>query len=110
MLDSLISPGLWVCYVLLGLALVASVGMPLVNAIKHPADLLKSVIGIIAIVVLFGVAYAMSDDTVSARYASMGGDALGSKLIGAGLITFYVALFIAAILAIVSLVRDIINN
>jgi hypothetical protein len=40
----------------------------------------------------------------------MGGDALGSKLIGAGLITFYVALLIAAVLAVVSLVRDIINN
>ncbi|MFM7487596.1 MAG: hypothetical protein ACKOC0_02800 [Cytophagales bacterium] len=110
MLHSLISPGLWICYILLIVALVASVGMPLLNAIKHPADLVKSLIGVVGLVVVFGIAYAISDDAVTAKYASMGGNKLGSKLIGAGLITFYVALLVATALAVISLVRDIINN
>ena len=110
MSESLISPGLYFCYALIGIALAASVLMPLINAIKHPADFIKSVVGIVLLAVLFGVAYALSGSEVSTKYAAMGGTAVGSKLIGAGLILFYITLIVSAVLAIVSLVRDIISN
>ncbi|MFM7431043.1 MAG: hypothetical protein ACKO1F_14255 [Flammeovirgaceae bacterium] len=110
MSDSLITPGLYICYALFIIALLAAVLMPLLNAIKHPADLVKSLIGVVLLVALFGVSYALSGSEVTAKYTALGVNASSSKLIGAGMIMFYVTLIVAAILAIVSMVRDITGN
>lgn len=108
--DTLIGPGLVVVYIFLGLAILSSVGMPIISAIKNPAGLLKSLIGVVGLAVLFVVAYAISGSEVTTKMAAYGIIPSDSKLIGAGLIMFYVALLVAALLAIASLVRDIINN
>ena len=108
--EALIMPGLWVVTIFIGIAILTSVGMPLINAIKNPAGLVKSLIGVIALVVLFVISYALSGSEVTAKMAAYGIDPSSSKMIGAGMILFYVALLIAALLAIGSLVRDIINN
>ncbi len=107
---SLISPGLIVCYAFMGVAILTSVGMPILNAIKNPAGLVKSLIGVVGLVVLFGVSYALSGSEVSVKYAAYGVDAASSKMIGAGMIMFYIILIGAAILAIVSLIKDIITG
>jgi hypothetical protein len=107
---SLISPGLVACYIFLGLAIVTSIGMPIINAIKNPVGLVKSLIGIVGLVVLFGVAYALSGDEVSVKMAAYGTTASSSKMIGAGMIMFYFILLGAALLAIVSMIKDIISG
>ncbi len=109
-LYSLIGPGLVICYIFVGLALISSIGMPIFNAIKNPAGLVRSLIGVVGLVVLFVISYAISDSEVTSKMAAYGIDQSSSKLIGAGLIMFYFALIVAAILAAASLVRDIINN
>jgi hypothetical protein len=110
LLVSLIGPGLVIGYIFLGVAVISSIGMPIISAIKNPAGLIKSLIGVVGLVVLFVVAYALSGSEVTTKMSAYGVDAASSKLIGAGLIMFYVALLIAAVLAVLSLVRDIINN
>ncbi len=89
--------GLYIAYVLFFVALGSAIVLPLINAIKNPAGLLKSLLGVGALVVLFVVSYALSGDEVSAKAASLGVDAGGSKLIGAGLILFYVVFVISAL-------------
>jgi hypothetical protein len=110
LLYSLISPGLVVCYVLLGLTIVASVVMPMINAIKNPQGLIKALIGIVGLVVLFGISYALSGSEVSAKAAALGTTAASSKMIGAGMILFYIVLLTSAVLAIYSLIKDIISG
>ena len=110
LIESAISPGLIVCYVFLIGAIVTSIGMPILNMIKHPEGLVKSLIGVVGLIVLFGVSYALSGAEVSAKATAMGVDASGSKMIGAGMIMFYIILGVSAVLAIYSLVKDIITG
>jgi hypothetical protein len=110
LLITLISPGLIFCYILLGVALITSIGMPLINAIKNPKDLIKALIGIVGLIVLFGLSYSLSGSEVSVKAAAVGTTAASSKLIGAGLMLFYIVLLTSAVLAIYSLIKDIITG
>jgi uncharacterized membrane protein YqjE len=110
LLYSLISPGLIVCYIFFGITLVVSVGMPIINAIKNPQGLVKALAGIVGLVILFAISYAFSGSEVSLKAAALGTTADSSRLIGAGMILFYFVLSISVILAIYSLVKDIITG
>lgn len=92
--------GLIIMYILLGIAIVTAVVLPLVNALKEPKSLLQSLIGVGVIVGLFFIAYAISGNEVTAKYQIYGVSAGTSKLIGAGLISFYV-LFVVSLLGII---------
>jgi hypothetical protein len=89
--------GIYLSYVFVGVALVAAVVLPLVNALKHPAGLVKSLMGVGGLVVLFIIAYSLSGSEVSAKAIAMGVDDAGSKMIGAGLILFYFVLVVATV-------------
>ncbi|MCA6380119.1 MAG: hypothetical protein IM606_07240 [Cytophagales bacterium] len=110
LIETLVSPGLIICYIFFGVALVASIGMPLVNAIKNPAGLMKALIGVVGLVVIFAVSYGISGSEVTAKAVSYGVDASSTRLIGAGMITFYIFLICSMVLAIYSLVKDIITG
>lgn len=84
--------GLYVLYALLGIAIATAIIFPIINSIKDPAALLKIGIGIGVFVVLFGISYALADSKVSLKTAAAGIDASSSRLIGAGLIMFYITL------------------
>jgi hypothetical protein len=89
--------GLYISFILLAVATASAVLMPLLNAIKHPAGLVKSLIGVGGLVVLFIVAYSVSGSELSAKAVALGVDESGSKLIGAGLILFYLVFVISVI-------------
>jgi uncharacterized membrane protein YtjA (UPF0391 family) len=57
-------------------------------------------IGIGVILLLFGVSYAMSGSEVDLKAAALGVTETSSKLIGAGLIMFYITL-VLSILALI---------
>ncbi len=61
---------LYVGYFLVIIGVVAAVLLPLVNSLGNPGSLMKSGIAVIALLVVFGVAYAISDNEVSARFAA----------------------------------------
>lgn len=88
--------GIYIVYLFFGVALVTAVVLPLINAIKHPAGLVKSLMGVGALVILFIITYSVSGSEVSSKAAAMGIDASGSKFIGAGLILFYSVFVLAA--------------
>ena len=87
--------GLYTFYVLLAIAVIGAIIFPIINAIKSPKTLVRSLIGIGALLALFGVSYAMSDSHLSQTSAAMVTPTAG-KLISAGLIMFYITLFLAA--------------
>jgi hypothetical protein len=89
--------GLYIAYVLGIVAIGAAVVLPLINAIKAPAGLMKSLAGVGGLVVIFIIAYALSGDEVSTKAAAAGVDASSSKLIGAGLTMFYIVMIVSVI-------------
>ncbi|GAB1446944.1 MAG: hypothetical protein KF860_16780 [Cyclobacteriaceae bacterium] len=92
--------GLYLGYGLLLVGLAAAIILPLVSALKAPKELLKSAMGVGALLVLFLIAYGLSGAEVTAKYTSLGVGESSSKLIGAGLTMFYFV-FIIALLGIV---------
>lgn len=87
--------GLYLGYAVLLVAVGAAIIFPLINAIKTPANLLKSLAGVGALVVVFVISYMLSGSEVAVKAAASGIDASSSKLIGAGLITFYIVLVLS---------------
>lgn len=87
--------GLYIGYTLLIVAVLAAVALPLIKAVQSPAELLKSLYSVVALLVIFGIAYAISGSGVRPNWTVVGIGEGTSKLIGAGLITFYIVVVIA---------------
>lgn len=61
---------LYVGYFLAIIGVVAAVLLPLVNSLGNPKSLVKTGIAVVALLVVFGVAYSVSDNEVTARFAA----------------------------------------
>jgi hypothetical protein len=86
-------------YTFLIMAVVAALGMPLVNVIDNPKSLLRIGIGIGVTLLIFGISYAVaSDSNVQADNASPA----QVKLAGALLTTMWIFLALAAVAILVS--------
>ncbi len=92
--------GFYIFYVLLFIAILAAIIFPVINAIKEPGSLGKSALGIGLLIVLFGLSFALSGSEVNLKAAAVGISGSISKLIGAGLIMFYITL-VLSILALI---------
>lgn len=87
--------GLYSLYVLLAVAIISAIVFPIINGIKSPKSLKGTLIGLGALLVIFGISYAVSSGDVSAKNLSLGVDETEMKLIGAGLLMFYITLVLA---------------
>jgi NADH:ubiquinone oxidoreductase subunit 6 (subunit J) len=74
---------------------IAAIVLPLIQSAGDPKALLKSGVGVLAIVVVFGIAYMLSGNEVTEQYRQFGVLEGGSKVIGGGIITVYLLFFIA---------------
>lgn len=86
----MVDVGLFLAYILIGVCVLTAVGMPLVKAFSDPDSLKKMGIGVGALVVVFLISY------FTASGEAMGGASAGTtKMVGAGLITFYILVIVA---------------
>lgn len=87
------SIGLILSYILMGIAVVGALLASVVNVIQNPKLGIKTAIGIIAIVAIFFIGYAISRGEVTDAYISFGVDtASASKYVDAGLYLLYALL------------------
>lgn len=91
----MVDVGLFLAYILTGLCVLVAVGMPLVKAFGDPDSLKKMGIGVGALLAVFLISYFTSSGEAEGDYAES-----TVKLVGAGIVTFYI-LAIAAVLGIV---------
>ncbi len=89
--------GLWISYILIGVATAAAIVMPLINSLSDPASLKGAGIGVGSLVVLFFISYALSGDEVTAKYTQFGVDAGTSQVIGGFLTMMYLLLLIVTV-------------
>lgn len=92
--------GLYFMYGLIAIAAISAVVFPVLQAVKDPKGLMRSAVGVLVLVVVFVICYALSEGDTNTKYTALGVGAGGSKLVGAGLLCFYIAL-VAAIVGIV---------
>ncbi len=90
--------GFYVFYALLFIAVASMLVFPIVHMLREPSALLRSAIGIGVVVVLFVISYAYgrfrSDSESSSSSELL---RRTSKLIGAGLIMFYITLVLSVV-------------
>jgi hypothetical protein len=87
-METFVDIGLYLSYVLVILAVVSIIVFPVIQAIGDPSGLMKSGVGILAILVVFGIGYVLSGDETE-PYVAFGTSALTSKIVGGSLITMY---------------------
>lgn len=86
---------LFISYGLTILAAAAAIIFPIVNSISQPQTLIKSGIGLGAILVVFLLSWAISGNEVSKEYAEFGVQEGLSKFIGGLLIMMYALIALA---------------
>jgi hypothetical protein len=87
---------LFLAYALTILAALAAVAFPIFNAVSDPKNLIKSGIGVGALLVIFLVSWAISDNEVTPLYIEKEVGADLSKFVG-GLLTMMYVLTLGAI-------------
>ena len=112
LINTLIDIGMWTCFVLFGLALVALVGFALLQLvlqfIHNPKKALMTVATFVALLVIFFVAYFLSSssDISSIVYEKTDTPESWGRWIGAGLFTTYFFFGLAIVsLATVEIIR-----
>ncbi|MCG8307161.1 MAG: hypothetical protein MI975_07180 [Cytophagales bacterium] len=88
---------LYLGYTLVIIAAVASLLLPLVNALGNPQSLLKSGLGVLAVVALYFIAYAFSGSEVTQEYSKFNVGPELSKIVGGTLIMAYLLLGFAIV-------------
>ncbi len=99
-MEAVINIGLYVSYVLLGLAILSSIVLPLINSLDDKAALIKAGIGIGIIIALYGISWAISGNEVTEAYIKRDVGEGISRAVGGSLIMMYV-LFLVAIVGII---------
>ena len=94
--------GFYLFYALLIIAVGLTIVFPIIHMLREPSMLLRSAIGLGVVVVLFVISYALADSEVNLKAAALGVTPTSSKLIGAGLILFYISLVLSVLALIYS--------
>lgn len=95
--NSFVNIMLYIGYALFVVAAVLALLLPLGSAMGNPKSLLKSGIGLVALVVLFGISYAIAGDEVTEVYSKFEVGPERSKWIGGSLIMTYLLFLIAVV-------------
>ncbi|GIV37769.1 MAG: hypothetical protein KatS3mg032_2148 [Cyclobacteriaceae bacterium] len=92
-----VDAGLYIGYILFGIAVLTAVILPLVKSLQSPGELKKPLIAIAAMAVLFAISYALTGSDLTTEQAAKGITETTSKLVGAGLTLFYLISGIAVL-------------
>lgn len=88
---------LYLAYTLVIFAFVAAVLLPLISAMGNPKSLLKSGLGVLFIIVLYFIAYAISGSEVTKEYSQFDVGPELSKTVGGTIILCYFLLGFAIV-------------
>ena len=95
-MEAVINIGLYVSYVLMGIAILSAIVLPLINSMDDTSSLIRAGIGVGIVLVLYLISWAISGNEVIDAYIKWDiGEGI-SKAIGGALIMMYM-LFIVAI-------------
>jgi len=89
--------GLYISYLLFGIALLAAIILPLIKAFDEPKQLVRAGIGVGGLLVVFLISWAIAGNEVTTMYTEKDvGEGL-SKLVGGVLTMMYLLMGIAVV-------------
>ncbi len=88
---------LYLAYTLVIVAALSAILLPLISAMGNPRSLLKSGLGILAVVAFYFLAYAISGNEVTLQYSQFDVGPELSKIVGGTLIMAYLLLGVAIV-------------
>ena len=92
-MTGLVEFGLYLTYILVGVAVLAVIVLPLINAVSNPKSLVITGLGLAILFVVFLVSWGLSSyDTVSTKAAEQGLTPGGVQRIGGVLTMMYILL------------------
>lgn len=92
----IVNVGIIIAYILIVIGVVSAIVFPLINAISQPELLRKSGIGVVGILIVFGIGYAISDSELTRKFIQSGVETEGlSKMIGGALTMVYLLMGVA---------------
>ncbi len=97
-------------YIFVVISLIGTLAGSVFGLIHKPQAIKTIGIGLVALIVLGGVAYGIADDTVTVAYEQQGIDGGTAKMAGAQIYLFYFMFFLAIIAIIYSSVARLINR
>ncbi len=104
----LIDAGLWISYILIGIATLATIVFPVIYMVQHPQDAKKALMAIGGLIVVFLIGYFIaSDGAVMDTSNNVLAEGTVSQLSGAGIIMFYILGGVAVIALIYSEVSNL---
>ncbi len=101
--------GLIVAYILCVVACIAAIVLPLVKSFSNPKRLLKSGIGIVGILIIFGIGYAFSSNEVTTIFAKNNITPGLSQSIGGMLIATYILFGLSIVGVLVNWVTKLVK-
>jgi hypothetical protein len=90
--------GMYLSYIMIGIAAIAAVVFPVIFLIQDPKKAKGSLLGVLGLAVLFVISYFISGNEL---YAGLDSPFV-SKLVGGGMIMFYLMFVISILSAIYS--------
>lgn len=110
--ETICNYAIYLAYALIALAFVGMlIGVVIAVMQNWKEGGYYAVIGLVAILIFFGIGWALSSDDVSQTLINRGfGDPATYKKSGAGLITFYIMIAVAVVLVIVDMVKGLIEG
>jgi hypothetical protein len=78
------------CYALFVIGAATAIIFPIISMIKHPKAAKSAFIGVLALVLVFVLAYALAGDEMTEKYADFISGPDASRRVGTGLIAFYI--------------------
>jgi hypothetical protein len=94
----IVNVGIIIAYILIVIGVVSAIVFPLINAISEPKTLVKSGIGVVGILIIFGLGYAISDSGLTTKFIQSGVETEGlSKMIGGALTMVYLLMGVAIV-------------
>lgn len=100
---------MYYCYILLTIAILAAVVFAVVGLVSNPKGARGALIGIVALVIVIGIAYAVAGDEMLPKYEAFIDSPSESKWISAGLISFYILGGLAILATVFSSINRVIK-
>ena len=102
--------GLYAAYILIGIALVAAIVLPLIQSFSNPRALLGTLVGVVAIAILFFIGYTIAGNEVLPVYVKNNVTSeVTSKMVGGALITMYILILLALVSIVFTEISKIFN-
>ncbi len=89
------SYGVILAYILIAAAALAAIVFPIIRLATNPKQAKGAMLGVLALVVVFGISWVLSSDEVLPEYEKFEMTPESTKMVGAGLVSFYILTLVA---------------